>query len=105
MYKILTEPVANLIRQQVELMRTEGVELQFEPEALKEIARVAVVANTTIDNIGARRLHSVLESIMEDISFDASASEPGTQIVITAETVQERVAHMLVASDMTKHIL
>ena len=105
MYRILTEPVANLIRQQVELMRTEGVDLSFEPEALKEIARVAVVANTTIDNIGARRLHSVLESIMEEISFDASAAEPGTKIVITADMVQGRVAQMLVSSDMSKHIL
>ena len=74
-------------------------------QALKEIARVAVVANTTIDNIGARRLHSVLESIMEEISFDASAAEPGTKIVITADMVQGRVAQMLVSSDMSKHIL
>ena len=60
-----------MIVQQVELLRTEGVELVFEDEAIREIAKVAAEVNEQVDNIGARRLHTVIERTVEDISFDA----------------------------------
>lgn len=104
MYRILTEPINNLIRQQVELMATEGVSLEFEPDALREIARVAVEANSTIENIGARRLHAVLEKIMEEISFEAS-SKSGSSMKITKEAVQERLEGLLVSQNLSKFVL
>lgn len=70
-YRILTEPDFNLIIQQTELLKTEGIELIFEDTAIREISRVAEEVNQQVDNIGARRLHTVLERIVEDISFSA----------------------------------
>jgi len=106
MYKILTEPVANLIRQQTELMKTEEVELQFEPDALLEIARIATEANRIVENIGARRLHSVIERIMEEISFEASTHEPGTKLLITKDLVQSRAGDFVTSKqDLAKFIL
>ncbi len=70
-YRILTEPDFNLIIQQTELLKTEGIELVFEDAAIREISRVAEEVNQQVDNIGARRLHTVLERIVEDISFSA----------------------------------
>ena len=70
-YRILTEPDFNLIIQQTELLKTEGIELFFEDTAIREISKVAEEVNQQVDNIGARRLHTVLERIVEDISFSA----------------------------------
>lgn len=105
MYRILTEPVTNLIRQQVELVAAEQVLLEFDDDAILEIARVAATVNKTVENIGARRLHTVLERIVEEISFSASDMEPGSTIRITKELVQERVSDMLVQSDLSRYIL
>jgi ATP-dependent HslUV protease ATP-binding subunit HslU len=105
MYRILTEPVANLIRQHVELLRTEGVELTFEDEALREIARAAVAANKAAEDIGARRLHAVLERIMEEISFEAAAQPAGTKVVIGKAEVEDRLKELLVPADLSRHIL
>lgn len=69
---------SQLLRQQIELIGAEGVELEFEDDAIKEIARMAALLNKTVENIGARRLHTVLEKIMESISFDAAEMEKGT---------------------------
>jgi ATP-dependent HslUV protease ATP-binding subunit HslU len=92
MYRILTEPVTNILRQQAELLSTEQVKLEFTEEAKREIARVASLANKTIENIGARRLHTVLERIVEELSFDASDKEPGTTITVDKEYVEVRPA-------------
>lgn len=70
-YRILTEPEFNMITQQIELLRTEGIELVFEDTAVREIAKIAAEVNEQVDNIGARRLHTVIERTVEDISFDA----------------------------------
>jgi len=105
MHRILTEPVANLVRQQVELLATEGVALSFEPAALRAIAKAAVEANKRVENLGARRLHAVLERILEDISFDASSQPKGTGVVITAAVVAERLGDALKAKELSKHIL
>jgi ATP-dependent HslUV protease ATP-binding subunit HslU len=67
-----------LIRQQIELIETEGVDLVFEDEAIRSIARMAAQLNKTVENIGARRLHTVIERIMENLSFDAAEQEKGT---------------------------
>eukprot|EP00622_Pseudochattonella_farcimen_P001941 FR736762.1.p1 GENE.FR736762.1~~FR736762.1.p1 ORF type:complete len:247 (+),score=43.24 FR736762.1:22-741(+) len=104
MYKILTEPVTNLIRQQIELMRTEEVALAIDEAAIREIARCAAEVNRTLENIGARRLHTIIERIMEEISFDA-AEKPGETIVIDKAVVNERVNDMLIKSDLSKYIL
>ena len=90
---------------QVELLRTEEVALDFEPAALREIAKVATEANRLVENIGARRLHGVIERILEEISFEAPAKPPGTKITITPEMVREKVGGLLAAKDMQRHIL
>jgi ATP-dependent HslUV protease ATP-binding subunit HslU len=105
LYKILTEPVANLIRQQVELIGAEGIELHFEDEAIREIARMAALLNKTVENIGARRLHTVLERIMENISYDASELEAGTSVTVSKATVQDRLKDVTMKADVSRYIL
>src|SRR5580693_6044127 len=87
--RILTEPQASLITQYKALLKTEGVELEFRPDAIEEIARLAEQINSTIENIGARRLHTILERLLEEISFTASDQQAGTAIAIDAAYVQE----------------
>lgn len=94
-----------MLRQQQELISTEGVDLVFEDDAIREIARMAAKLNKTIENIGARRLHTVIERIMENISFDAAEMEEGEKIVVDKVLVQERLSELLVASDMSRYIL
>ncbi|CAM9682551.1 unnamed protein product, partial [Sphacelaria rigidula] len=105
MYRILTEPVNNLIRQQVELLKTEQVDIQFTEEAVREVARVAALVNKTVENIGARRLHTVLERIVESISFGAADMEAGAVVTVDVALVRERVGDMLVGSDLSKYII
>lgn len=105
MYRILTEPTNNLIAQQRALLATENVMLEFTDEAVREIARVAALANRTIENIGARRLHTCVERILEEVSFDACEYPPGDLVTIDKEYVNSKVDDMLVASDMSKYIL
>lgn len=105
MYRILTEPVTNLIAQQVALLSTEKIALEFTDEAVREIARVAALVNKTVENIGARRLHTVLERIVEQISFDAADKPEGTVITVDKDLVHGRVNDLLVESDVSKYIL
>lgn len=105
LYRILTEPVTNLIKQQVELIKTEDVHLEFTDEAIREVARVASEINQTVENIGARRLHTVLEKVVEDISFDSSDMAPGSTVTITKDFVAERVGKLLKKTDLSKFIL
>jgi len=105
LYKIMTEPVVNVLKQQVELIATEGVKLLFEDDAIREIARMAAQMNRTVENIGARRLHTVIERIMEEISFDAAEMEEGEEITVTKALVQDRLSDALVASDLSRFIL
>jgi len=104
LYLILTVPEANLLRQQVALMGTEGMELEYSEPAIREIARVAYEVNSTIENIGARRLHTVIERIMDEVSFTAD-EHAHTTFNITPEYVREKVASLLIKSDLTKYIL
>jgi len=105
LYKILTEPVANLVRQQIELIGAEGVELIFEDDALREIARMAAMLNKTVENIGARRLHTVLERIMQTISFDAAEMEDGSIVTVSKQLVEERLESVTKKLDISRYIL
>lgn len=89
--RILTEPEASLIKQYVALLGTEEVLLKFEDGAIAAIADLAAEINRSVENIGARRLHTVLERLLEEISFTAPDQSPGTEIAITAAMVNERV--------------
>jgi len=103
-YRILTEPENNLIKQQQLLMRTEGVEVEFADEAIRELARVAFDVNSTVENIGARRLHTIIERVMEEVSFTAS-TKAGTAFSVDREYVLNRVQEMLKAQDLKQYLL
>lgn len=102
--RILTEPEANLIEQYVALLGTENFHLKFEPEAIEKIADIAVAINENVENIGARRLHTVLEILLEDVSFTA-ADKDGESLTVTAAMVEEKLAKYTVSSDLSKFIL
>ena len=104
LYRILTEPVANLVRQQIELLATEGVTLIVEDAAIREMARMAAKLNQTVENIGARRLHTVMERIMEELSFQAAESE-GQTLTVDVALVQERMSSVTQKLDLSKFIL
>jgi len=105
LYKILTEPEANLVVQQIELIKTEGITLTFDDDALREIAKTAAHLNRTVENIGARRLHTVMERIMEEISFEAAEMDTEDEVKVTKELVKERLQSVLTTSDLSKYIL
>ena len=102
--RILTEPEANLIEQYQAMLATENFTLKFAPEAIDKIADVAVQINENVENIGARRLHTVLEILLEDISFSAS-DRSGEEVLITADMVEEKLARYTGAGDLSKLIL
>ena len=105
MYRILTEPEASLLAQQRALLATEHIQLEFTDEAIREIARVASLANRTIENIGARRLHTCIERIMDDVSFDACDYPHGSLVTVDKDFVAKKVDDFLVHSDLSKYIL
>lgn len=94
-----------MIRQQVELIKTEGVELVFEDEAIREIAKMGAEVNKSVENIGARRLHTVMEKIMEEISFEAAEVEDGSRVVVNKDLVQERLKDVTMKTDLARFIL
>jgi ATP-dependent HslUV protease ATP-binding subunit HslU len=102
--RILTEPKNALTKQYKALLETEGVEIEFTPDGIEEIARIAEEANTKAENIGARRLHTVLERLLEDISFRAPELK-GQKIVINREFVREKLQNIIQDEDLTKYIL
>lgn len=102
--RILIEPEASLIKQYVALMATENVTLDFEDEAIEEIANLAAEINHNVENIGARRLHTVLERLLEEISFTASECS-GITLNITKEMVQKNVGELAKDIDLSKFIL
>lgn len=103
-YQILTEPEANLVMQYKELLKTENVTLEFDDDALREIAALCAEVNESVENIGARRLHTILEKLLEDISFDASERN-GEIITITKQIVRDKVGELAQTSDLSKFIL
>jgi ATP-dependent HslUV protease ATP-binding subunit HslU len=102
--RILTEPQNALIKQYKALLETEGVQVTFTDDAVIEIASIAVTVNERTENIGARRLHTVMERMLDQISFDASDLS-GQQIVIDAQYVHEKLADVVKDEDLTRYIL
>jgi ATP-dependent HslUV protease ATP-binding subunit HslU len=102
--RILTEPEANLIRQHQALMKTEGVELDFSADAIDAVADAAVQVNSTVENIGARRLQTILEKVVEDISF-AATDKHGERVRIDGDYVRERIGALADNTDLSRFIL
>ncbi len=104
LYQILTQPKNSLLKQYIALLSTENVELEFDDKAIKEIARIAHAANEKMEDIGARRLHTVIERVIEDISFEAS-EKSGEKINVTKELVKERLKDVVEDQDLARYIL
>ncbi|WP_122467324.1 MULTISPECIES: ATP-dependent protease ATPase subunit HslU [Brevundimonas] len=102
--RILTEPEANLIRQNQALLAAEEVTLEFSPEAVDAMADAAVAANSAVENIGARRLQTVMEKVLEDISFRAS-DLTGQTVRFDADQVREKVGDLAKNADLSRYIL
>jgi len=102
--RILTEPRNALLVQYTELLRTEGVGLQFAPDAVDALAEIATRVNERTENIGARRLYTVLERLLEEISFQAPEM-PGKSITIDAGYVHARLADVVRDDDLSRYIL
>jgi ATP-dependent HslUV protease ATP-binding subunit HslU len=102
--RILTEPQNALIKQYTALLETEGVNLTFLPDAVEEVARFAALVNETTENIGARRLHTILEKLLDDISFEAPDLKK-KNIRIDAAYVQKMLAEIVKDQDLSRYIL
>jgi ATP-dependent HslUV protease ATP-binding subunit HslU len=102
--RILTEPEASLIKQYVALMATEGVTLEFTADGINAIADTAVEVNSTVENIGARRLQTVLERVLDDVSFEAS-DRTGQTVVVDGPYVAARVGELAKNADLSRFIL
>lgn len=104
--RILTEPESSLIKQYVALIAVENVKLNFSEEGVKEIAKVAHKINGEVENIGARRLHTMLEKILEDVSFEASEMKNKTPVIIDKKYVDEHLGDLVSGkTDLSKFIL
>jgi ATP-dependent HslUV protease ATP-binding subunit HslU len=102
--RILTEPENSLIRQYTALLATEDLELRFADDAVKTIAKMAAEINRAAENIGARRLHTVLERLLEELSFDAP-ERAGESVEVTADLVSERLGELVTDRDLARYIL
>jgi len=102
--RILTEPKSSLTRQYIALLETEGVKLEFTPDALQEVARFAFRVNEGTENIGARRLHTIMERVLDEISFDAPEKK-GQQFVVDAAYVQKMLSEIVKDQDLSRYIL
>jgi len=102
---ILTQPENAVIKQYKALLETEGVNLVFKDDAIEAIAKYAELVNDTTENIGARRLHTILENLLDDISFNAGDVETNVEVVIDAEYVTSHFKGNLKDIDLTRYIL
>jgi ATP-dependent HslUV protease ATP-binding subunit HslU len=102
--RILTEPEASLIKQYVALMATEGLGLEFTDDAIEAIASIAVSINSTIENIGARRLQTVMERVLDEVSF-AAPDRAGDKVVIDAKYVEDHIGDLARNADLSRFIL
>ena len=102
--RILKEPKSSLLKQYTALLATEGVHLTFTDDAVVELARLAQSVNERTQNIGARRLHTVLEKLLDEVSFDAS-DRNGAQVTIDVEYVRSRLAELVKDEDLSNFIL
>ena len=104
LYKILTNTKNSLLRQYEALLKVEGVNLEFEDDAIRSFAKLSVSANEKAEDIGARRLHTVIEKVLEDISFDAD-EHSGETIVVKKELVLEKLENIAQNEDSARYIL
>ncbi|MEA1879904.1 MAG: HslU--HslV peptidase ATPase subunit [Campylobacterota bacterium] len=104
LYRILTEPKNALIKQYIALMKVEEVKLEFPENALRSIAHYALLANEKTEDIGARRLHTVMEKILEEISFDAD-EHAGETVIVDETLVKEKIGEVVEDEDTTRYIL
>jgi ATP-dependent HslUV protease ATP-binding subunit HslU len=102
--RILTEPKSSLTRQYIALLETEGVKLEFTPDALEEVARFAFRVNEGTENIGARRLHTIMERVLDEISFEAPEKK-GQQFVVDPAYVQKMLSEIVKDQDLSRYIL
>lgn len=103
--KILTLPQNALLKQYKALLATEGIELEFTDDAIREIARTAYEVNEQVENIGARRLHTIITTILEDVLFGAPEEYPSARIVIDKVQVQEKLSSIIKNRDLSRYIL
>jgi ATP-dependent HslUV protease ATP-binding subunit HslU len=102
--RILTEPKSSLTRQYIALLETEGVKLEFTPDALEEVARFAFRVNEGTENIGARRLHTIMERVLDEISFEAPEKK-GQEFRVDAAYVQKMLSEIVKDQDLSRYIL
>ncbi len=102
--KILTEPDNSLIRQYSELLKTENISIKFTGDSLEEVAEMADLVNARTENIGARRLYTIMEKVLEDLSFNATEISPG-EIRIDKEYVRKRLSAIVKDYDLSRYIL
>jgi ATP-dependent HslUV protease ATP-binding subunit HslU len=102
--RILTEPQNALIKQYKALLATEDINLEFTPEAIEEIAEIATLVNERTENIGARRLHTIMEKLLEDISFSAP-DQRGRNMLIDAQYVRDKLSTIIKDEDLSRYIL
>ena len=104
-YKILTQPENALIKQYKALLQTENVELSFRDDSIREIAKIAAEVNEQVENIGARRLHTILTTLLEDILFEVPDKQNKTKIFIDKKLVNERLSKIVKNRDLSRYIL
>jgi len=102
--RILTEPKNALVKQYAELLGTEDIKLEFKPDAIEHLAALAAEVNSKLENIGARRLHTIMEALLEELSFEASDIAPAS-IDITVDYVNEKLAEIVKDQDLGRYIL
>jgi len=102
--RILTEPKNALTRQYTELLATEGIELNFTPEAIEQLAALAAEVNSKLENIGARRLHTIMEALLEELSFDAPDISPA-KVPVTVDYVNKNLADIVKDQDLGRYML
>lgn len=104
-FQILTLPENALIKQYKALLETEGVQIEFKEESLRAIARIATEVNEQVENIGARRLHTILTSLLEDILFEIPDKRKSKKIIIDAKLVEEKLSRIVKNRDLSRYIL
>ena len=103
--KILTLPENAITKQYAELLKVDNVDLTFTEDAIHEMARITVAENETMEDIGARRLHTVMESLLDDVSFNASGNHPMVQVKIDKDYVLEHLSKEVKSLNLKKYII
>ena len=102
--RILKEPDNSLIKQYKELLKTENVNLDFTDDGINKLAKISAEVNSSVENIGARRLHTIIEKVLDDISFNAT-DRAGETIIINKKYVEDNLGNLVKDTDLSKFIL